>query len=246
LHREIGWYVALRKQFDTASSACEDKKQIQRRDEDVTMADNPAIKCPACEKKFKTKADVRGKRIKCPFCSESFIVPMVEEPTEDDDAPIPFQGAAKKDAAAPDEDEWTAGETAYDVTTLDLAPRCPNCANEMPSADAVVCLICGYNTLTRVWGKTEKTIGITFGRHMVYLLPGILSVFAILSCLIGLIMYATYWPFWVAGADWISWTDHESLRMWGTTVAMGVIVALARYSYIRFVVKPLPDEMEME
>src|SRR5271168_3814742 len=116
------------------------------------MAEIPAINCPACEKKFKTKADVRGKRIKCPFCSESFVVPLVDEPEYDDDAPIGIEGLPKAQTAAatadkggpavdPDEDE---GEDPYSVTTLDLAPRCPNCANEMPSAEAVVCLVCGY------------------------------------------------------------------------------------------------------
>jgi len=39
------------------------------------MAEKPVVTCPACEKKFKAKADVRGKKILCPFCDQSFVVP---------------------------------------------------------------------------------------------------------------------------------------------------------------------------
>ena len=41
-----------------------------------TMADTAAaVTCPECDKKFKPKSDVRGKKIKCPFCKEAFTVP---------------------------------------------------------------------------------------------------------------------------------------------------------------------------
>ncbi len=229
------------------------------------MADIPAVRCPACAKKFKTKADVRGKRIRCPFCTESFIVPVVEEETDDDDAPIPIKGEASGPARDDDtripmkgelkeEEEPIAlqpaatgeeGEDPYAVTHLDLAPRCPNCAHEMPSATAVVCLNCGYNTLTREWGKTEKTIGISFGRHMAYLLPGFLALFGLIAWGVLQLCFIILWPHWVAGT-WMDFSDHESLRMWSTTVGMGLVFALGRYCYIRFMVKPLPEELKAD
>jgi hypothetical protein len=204
------------------------------------MADNPAITCTHCKKKFRTKADVRGKRIKCPFCAESFDVPTVIE--EDTSAAIKAAGGADAATQAPENDN------PYGVTEIDLAPRCPNCAHEMPSAEAVVCLNCGYNTLTREWGKTEKVIGISFGRHMAYLMPGFFAAFAIFFCILSLLFYDVYWPnvTELQSMQWLAWTDHESLRMWSASLGMLFMFAMGRYCYIRFIVKPLPEEAKLD
>jgi DNA-directed RNA polymerase subunit RPC12/RpoP len=222
------------------------------------MADIAPITCPDCKKKFKPKADVRGKRIRCPFCTGSFIVPIMDEENDDDevpstaiqakgdrDAPIPLTEAATvAPGGAPPPDE--EGDNPYGLTHLDIAARCPNCAHLMPSEEAVVCLNCGYNTLTREWGKTEKTIGISFGRHLVYLMPGLLCLALMLFCIMERLYYSIVWPFVVEGKTWGSWMDHESLRMWGTMISLSSIFALGRYCYIRFVVRPLPEEIKME
>ena len=214
------------------------------------MAANAAITCPSCTKKFKTKADVRGKRIRCPFCTESFSVPMVEDDQDEDEeggnAAKATDGAKPQPAGVPAGADGEEGDDPYAVTHLDIAPRCPNCAHEMPSAEAVVCLNCGYNTLTREWGKTEKTIGVSFGRHMVYLMPGFLAFFALLGCLIERLAYAIYLPFMVAGVGSMDWMDHESLRMWGAMVALFGIFFLGRYCFNRFIVKPLPEEIVVD
>jgi hypothetical protein len=228
------------------------------------MADHPAITCPKCEKKFKSKADVRGKRIRCPFCSEMFTVPEEADLTtafqvkkDDDDAPLkmePIQprGEPQKPAGEPEtlslapaeDDEW-GPDNPYGVTELDIKPRCPNCANEMPSATAVVCLTCGYNTLTREWGKTEKTIGVSYGRHFVHLLPGLITLFLMIMCISERIFYSVVWPYIVAGT-FLDWMDYEGLRMWGTLVSLSSIWALGFYTYRRFIVKPLPEEVKMD
>src|SRR6516225_3042956 len=137
------------------------------------MAARTIITCPECNKKFKGKEDLHGKKIRCPFCKEPFVVADAEE--DDEHATIPprgsGKGAAKKaDGKAPaalpagreSDDEFDQASNPYGVTKLDLAPRCPNCANEMESEEAVVCLFCGYNTLTRTWGKTKKVFALTF------------------------------------------------------------------------------------
>jgi hypothetical protein len=223
------------------------------------MAEAAPITCPDCKKKFKTKADVRGKRIRCPFCTASFIAPMLEDEPDEDEIPTfaPAKDNAPADApAAPAAEPPTVtpagaadmeeGDDPYAVTKLDLAPRCPNCAYEMPSATAVVCLNCGYNTLTREWGKTEKTIGVSMGRHLVHLLPGLVCLFLLLLCMGNQLIYSVYWPFWVAGT-WLEWSDHESLRMWSTMiVGLTSIFALGRFCYRRFFVKPMPEEIEMD
>ena len=42
-------------------------------------AEAVVVACPECEKKFKPKGDVQGKKIKCPFCKEPFVVPAVPQ-----------------------------------------------------------------------------------------------------------------------------------------------------------------------
>jgi hypothetical protein len=219
------------------------------------MAAIPPITCPSCQKKFKSKADLRGKRIRCPFCSESFIVP-VDTPEPDEDDVIELKAAAPKDEPAPSDEpapialapadgEEETGDNPYGITELDIAPRCPNCAHEMPSAEAVVCLNCGYNTLTREWGKTEKLLGVSVGRHTMHLLPGFLCLLCLIACMVDRIAYSVYWPFMVAGS-WADWTDHESLRMWGTMIGLASIFPLGRFCYRRFIVKPTPDELKID
>ena len=220
------------------------------------MADNPPITCPACAKKFKPKADVRGKKIRCPFCTEAFVVPGGDVPstaieaTPGRDAPKPEPAPAEPQAkpASVPIGAWEGEENdnPYGVTEVDIAPRCPNCAHEMVPQDAVVCLNCGYNTLTREWGKTEKTIGVSGGRQFVHLLPGFFSVFCLLLCLIDRLMYSVYMPFWIGERDGMAWTDHESLRMWGTMIGLAVIFALGRIAYNRFFVRPSPPEITIE
>src|SRR5579871_4955658 len=177
------------------------------------MAEQAPITCPKCAKKFKTKTDVRGKKIRCPFCTESFVVPVGDRGATaiQDKGGAPPQPGAAEAPTVPPFDEWNQDENPYGVVEADLRPRCPNCANEMESEDAVVCLSCGYNTLTREWGKTEKMIGVSAGRHFVHLLPGFLALFCMLDCILERIFYSVVWPFWVQGTNWMTWSDHESL-----------------------------------
>src|SRR5437763_9806537 len=99
--------------------------QIRRNE----MAEHPIITCPECDKKFRTKADVRGKRIKCPFCAELFLVPSAEEE--------PNTAIQRRDGTPGGVgEEAEENDNPYGVTELDLAPRCPNCAEEMESAEA--------------------------------------------------------------------------------------------------------------
>jgi len=64
--------------------------------------------------------------------------------------------------------------------------------------------------------------------------------------MIDRIIYSTLWPFWIADVNWLQWTDYEGLRMWGTMIGLFCIFALGRYTYRRFVVKPIPDELKYE
>jgi ssDNA-binding Zn-finger/Zn-ribbon topoisomerase 1 len=227
------------------------------------MAEKPVVTCPNCEKKFKAKADVRGKKILCPFCDQSFVVDGVamEEKAEpagialagDDDGTIPLANdagtialAGKSAGARDEEDEPVDNDDPYGVTHVDTDPRCPNCTEKMVPRNAVVCLACGYNTLTREWGKTEKTLGVSFGRHFVYLLPGIFALAGLVLYICLQVFFASPWPSLVAGINWLEWTDYEGLRMWTTTGGFFILMYLGHYCYRRFVVKPFPDEVKLE
>lgn len=212
------------------------------------MPGSPIITCPECAKKFKGKGDLRGKKIRCPFCKEPFVVKAAAE--EDDSErtlpprkspPAAGKKSAVKGAFAPPaiDDDDDDNENPYSVTELDIAPRCPNCASEMESEEAVVCLHCGYNTLTREWGKTERVFATTGGEHFLYLLPGIICAVVILLQIIGMLFYCVVLPFQVGTTFW-RFTDHESMRVWTTVAGMFDIWPLGYFAFNRLVLKPKP------
>ncbi len=196
------------------------------------MAGNPVITCQKCGKKFKGKGDLEGKKVRCPFCKEAFTV------GGDDDEEM----AAVSAPEAPAKEEAEDDINPYGAQEQDLAPRCPNCANEMESADATICLFCGYNTLTRQWGKTVKTVAHTKGQIFVHLLPGILCLLWMVLLLGGLLYFDLVLPGKVQGG-WLFFLDHESLRMWFTIIAMGLFWVSGMFCYKRFLIEPRPPEI---
>jgi len=205
---------------------------------------SPVITCPECNKQFKGKGDLQGKKIRCPFCREPFTVPVSEE---EKPAPKPAakkpaaKAAAKSPAAKAMAEDDEDNPNPYGVTELDLAPRCPNCANEMESEEAVVCLYCGYNTLTRTWGKTAKVIEMTGGEHFMWLLPGLACALAIFLMVIFLILYCLVLPYYSRG-EWYEFSDHESLRMWTTTIMLSIMWGLGYFAFNRLVLNPKPPD----
>ena len=232
------------------------------------MAEKPVVTCPNCGELFKPKADVRGKKILCPFCDASFVVDntAIQDkgerhgepatlalaaaddliPLAGDSGNIPLAGDGGPQVARARAEEPVENDNPYGVTFQDSDPRCPNCTEKMVPRNAVVCLACGYNTLTREWGKTEKTIGVSFGRQFVWLLPGIFAFAGLVLYICLQVFFASPWPALVAGVNWLEWTDYEGLRMWSTTAGFFIIFVLGRQCYRRFIVKPLPDEMSLD
>jgi hypothetical protein len=226
------------------------------------MADAVVVTCTECEKRFKPKNDVRGKRIKCPFCEESFVVPAGNDGKTDKAKPDavkagkPKQNAAK--AGKPKPEEIKAGDPPmtpqevedldgspdpYGVKHVELVPRCPNCTEEMGEHD-IICLACGYNTLTRSWGKTEKKKVNTFGRQFMYLLPALGSVGFLVFAVMGLIFYATIGPY-LAYETMFWFTDSEAIRMWTTVFFLFWIFGAGIFCFKKFIEKPQPDELEL-
>jgi hypothetical protein len=205
------------------------------------MADNSVLTCPECSKKFKSKGAVQGKKVRCPFCKEAFKVGEDEE--EEDVAPAPAKEEPAPAAAA--SANPPTDFDPYAAKDQDLRARCPNCANEMANKNATICLFCGYNTLTREWGRTRKLIGHTPGQIFLHLLPGIGVLLWIVTLLLFMLYYCLVLPNKVAGS-WAGFLDHESLRMWLAIFGMGVVWGSGMFCYKRFFIEPLPPEIEKE
>lgn len=204
------------------------------------MAETPIITCPECKKKFKGKSDLEGKKIKCPFCAKPFTVPGKGQKVT--------AGAAAPASTAPEKaTTWNEEENQdpYAVTNLDIRARCPNCANLMESEEAIICLFCGYNTLTRQWGKTEKVIGITFGEHLVHLLPGLGMLTGIVLLIIGLLFMCLALPNMVV-KTWASFLDSEAMRLWIASLVLMICWVMGMWTFKRLVLNPMPEEEKKE
>jgi DNA-directed RNA polymerase subunit RPC12/RpoP len=173
---------------------------------------------------------------------------------DQDDGPVMYgfkeessAEAAEQAAPAPEKSKFMdTDHNPYAVTTLDLTPRCPFCAKEMESAEAIICLHCGYNTRTRAHSTTVRTYANTAGDLLKWLLPGILCVVGILALAGGIIWLWTSLPnpddpknkeagdyFWVRPA-----------QVWGSVVAGFMMFAAGSFAVYRLILHPTPPEVE--
>jgi hypothetical protein len=213
------------------------------------MATVFVITCTNCGKRFKGKETLQGKKLSCPFCKEIFLVAGRKEPAAGS-APQSAKGAGQKENVAAaivaakselNDDDKFYDRNPYDITELDLTPRCPNCANELASEEAVICLYCGYNTQTRAWGRTEKVVAHTGGERFLWLLPGLLSALGFVALTVFLIFYCLGLPAYVQGS-WMRFMDHESMRMWLTVMLLFPIWIAGRYAFNRLALHPIPPD----
>jgi hypothetical protein len=197
------------------------------------------ITCPECQKKFKGKGNLQGKKIKCPLCTKVFVVPGEKQQVVQPAASAGEIGPVSPPLTFAADDDGDA--KAYGVTEVDIAPRCPNCAQLMADEKAFICLYCGYNSLTREVGKTEKTISHTMGERLLHLLPGIAVALTAFGFIVGITYFSLVLPDVVYKTK-LAFMDHESLRMWFTIITLGIIWGCGTYSYKRLVVEPTPPE----
>jgi DNA-directed RNA polymerase subunit RPC12/RpoP len=221
------------------------------------MASTVSVTCPECEKQIKAPAEIVGKKIRCKSCAHVFVAkadaePSKPAPAKGGKAPpakaAPDKGITKAPAkpAKPKDDEDEENANPYGVTTLDTTTRCPNCANEMESEKAVVCLTCGYNTLTREQVRTRKVHDPTGGERFLWLLPGILSAIGVLliigNIIVNLIMVKNYTP---DGEDSKLWEQAAGCyAVWWTLGWLWVGYKATRFAIKRLIQEPTPPEVE--
>jgi DNA-directed RNA polymerase subunit RPC12/RpoP len=207
---------------------------------------------------------VLGKKIRCKGCGHTFAARA-----EDEDEPGPAKapgkaaknGPGKAPAKAPPakakapakaeekprggEDEPEDDANPYGLTYTDLSPRCPDCANEMESEDAIICLHCGYNTVTREKSKPRKVRDVTGGDVFLWLLPGILCVIGVVVLLVSDIIYCVKIGDWVDTETWYGATlAHLAIKIWMVVISLFIIYKLGYFAVVRLCIHNKPPEIE--
>jgi DNA-directed RNA polymerase subunit M/transcription elongation factor TFIIS len=203
------------------------------------MAEAITIICPECEKKMTVPADAVGKKVRCKGCQHVFAVTA---PADKKAPPAPKVKPAKSKPKPTDEDE--EDDTPIGVTALDTAPRCPNCANEMESEEAVICLTCGYNTRTRIRVETKAVEDTTFMTWFWWLLPGILCALFFIILLTFDILYTIKIDNYVDKEnDWYAFVAAGFFKIWFIWAPTTFLnVGLLTFAVRRLVLHPKPPE----
>jgi hypothetical protein len=213
------------------------------------MATTILIVCPECNRQVKAPDNVIGKKVRCKFCQAAFVA------RKGPDKPPPGK-PAKSPAGKPDKrptgkpakpvlDDEEDDPNPYGVTTLDLTPRCPNCANELENADDIICLHCGYNTQTRMQFKTRKVHDLRFGEHLLWLLPGIACVLVVLG-----VLGFDIWYLWKIGdvvdqsAWWGEALSHSGIKLWVVIISLFIMYLAGKFAVRRLILHPKPPEVE--
>jgi DNA-directed RNA polymerase subunit RPC12/RpoP len=195
------------------------------------------IACPKCKKTFRGNEEVKNKRIRCPSCGDAFVVKEFVA-----GEPPPAKAKPMTPPAANDDDKEDANP--YDVKTVTVASRCPNCANEMQSEAAIICLYCGYNTQTRTLGQTTRVIQQTGGDRVKWLMPGIGFFFLLLA----LVLFQNYYTLSLGASfrveeGWFwGMLCSEPIYLWLTLISAAVLWFVGRFVFKRLILEPTPPE----
>lgn len=197
------------------------------------MANLMVVSCPQCNKQMKAPEELRGKKVRCKGCGHTFALGGAE--------PAPAAKPAAKPATVGDEESY--GVSQDESLTV---PRCPHCAQEMTDEDAVICIHCGYNTVTRQRVGTKKVVETTAGEHFHWLLPGIGSVAGILA-LIGFDLFFCFWYPKIVNpyGDW-AWLDSNGIRLWTVIISGFMMFFLGKFAFGRLILHSSPPERETD
>lgn len=250
------------------------------------MATTFVIACPDCGKQVKVTDEHVGKKVKCKACGHVYPVKAPGDAAPAAKAPPPVPGKAKATRAkgtqvkppppptkaevpeAPaelpaagykfvDDDDDPNAPKQYTVTQEESTlPRCPFCAKEMETQDAMICLNCGYNTRTRMRPEVKAVYAASGGQWFLWWLPAIICILV----MIGLIVW--YFIFWVNIERWLedSWFEDEKgppptylgglgpgfMRLYLFLITAFLFVPLVRFSFKRLVRNYRPPERKIK
>jgi DNA-directed RNA polymerase subunit RPC12/RpoP len=206
------------------------------------MAAMIVITCPECKKQLKGPAELQGKRVRCKSCGQVFAVHASPPAKPAAEQAKTATSSAKPKTTAPDRapSEEEKEKNPYHLSEISQSNRCPQCAAQLESPDAIVCLNCGYNSLTRQRLTTTRTYAHTPLDWALWLAPGILCALATLS-LIGLIVFLLI-PAGLQRAAGDAWWGHFSIQIYGSALAAGVAWITAKYAFRRLVRNFRPPE----
>jgi DNA-directed RNA polymerase subunit RPC12/RpoP len=195
------------------------------------MAETILISCPECSKKLRTPSRLQGKKIRCKACNHIFTA-------------TPDAITAKGKKASPNPD-YEADHNPYIVLDNEGTYRCPHCAGEMESEDAIICLHCGYNTQLRERHQTKAIYQTTGMDYFVWLLPGIACALVVLA-LIGFIVFLFVWLGDIADENKEAWWNFgiRAMRVYGIVFALFSMFFAAKFAIKRLIFHPSPPERE--
>jgi hypothetical protein len=195
------------------------------------MASTITIICPECEKSLKAPPDVIGKKIRCKGCGHVFAARAPQ--------------GAKKGEKAPKKSEGLLDESegAYGVTDVYLGARCPFCANAMEEGD-VICLHCGYNTVTRQTARMRKVREVTGWDVFLWLLPGIGCALILLTLVIGDLLYITQVNQEDFGDAWYDFIGTKGMKIWISVIVIFFCWISGKFAVRRLIFNYWPPEVE--
>jgi DNA-directed RNA polymerase subunit RPC12/RpoP len=221
------------------------------------MANTVVIACTECEKQMKVPEDIIGKKIRCKECGNVFVVkkpkgappPSKKQNTEAKKAAAkPLDNKAKNKLL---DDEEEDSKDPYQIVIDDEGiSRCPNCAKEMESKEAVICLHCGYNTMSRIRQKSEAVYEATGEDKFHWWLPGILCCVGILVAIGLCIFFAMKTRGWMIGGWFYDDEKPEQPFMvrpgcfifGNIMITLMICLALGKFAYKRLVLYNKPPE----
>jgi hypothetical protein len=103
---------------------------------------------------------------------------------EDEPKPEAKPAAAQKFQDDDDDDGGAKPNPLGVVYEGEDIPRCPFCAKELDPPDAVLCLHCGFNNVTRVRADSKKVWAPDSGDWMSHLGPGILALIGCIALIV--------------------------------------------------------------